>query len=352
VACGRIARAHAAAYKRESRVDLVACAEIVPEHLTSFADEFAIAGRYSDYRVMMERERPDIVSICSHHQLHAPMTIDVAAYRPRAILCEKPIALNLAEADAMMAACRAGGTLLVVGHQRRFAPQYIAAQRALAAGEVGEVVFVEGFGHPGSSLLVDSTHTVDLVRFFLGDPPADWVIGQIDARGHRQAWGQPVEDAALAWIKFRGGVRLLLGAGGAAPAAENRPREGLSPTSEWNYHHIAVHGTTGRLEVDGDAPYQDRPLVRIHRGSDIEAVPLVDPYNAEDGLLPFVREVSALVDCLERPGLRHPLEAPSARATLEVLMAIYESSRRRELIQLPLEIGDNPLITMLQEGVV
>lgn len=352
IACGGIAHAHARAYQQDSRVELVACAEIDPERLASFADEFAIPARYTDYHEMMERERPDVVSVCSHHHLHAPMTIDAAAHKPRAILCEKPIALNLAEADAMIAACRAAGTLLVVGHQRRFAPQYIVARQALAAGKIGDVVFVEAFGHPGSSLLVDSTHTVDLVRCFLGDAPAEWVIGQIDARGHRRAWGQPVEDCALAWVGFQNGVRLLLGAGSAPPAETDGPRVGLAATDEWNYHRIAVHGTEGRLEIDGDAPYEGRPLVRIHRGPAVESVPLADPFDAAGGILAFAREVSVLVDCLDDPAQRHPLEAASARATLEILMAIYESSRRRQAVRLPLDVTDNPMMTLLEEGVI
>jgi predicted dehydrogenase len=329
---------------------LAACAEIEPGRLATFADQFDIAGRYTDYAEMMDWERPDIVSICSHHHLHAPMTIAVAGYRPKAILCEKPIALSLGEADAMIAACRDASVLLVIGHQRRFAPQYMAAREAIVQGRIGDVTSVEAFGHPRSSLLVDSTHTVDLVRYFLGDPQADWVIGQIDARERREGWGQPIEGCALAWIAFRGGVRLLLGAGSVLPDGPDRPRDGLCSTSEWNYHRITIHGTTGRLEVDGDAPYDGRPLVRIHRGAAIEEVPLSEPHDIDGGVRPFAREIAALVDCLEAPGLRHPLEATSARATLEVLMAIYESSRRREAIRLPLAIADNPFISMLDEG--
>jgi len=240
----------------------------------------------------------------------------------------------------------------VVGHQRRFAPQYLAARAVLDEGGIGEILSVEAFGHPGASLLVDSTHTIDLVRYFLGDPLGEWVIGQIDTRSHRHAWGQPVEDGALAWIKFHNGVRALLGVGSAPPAHPGDPRDPLSPTVDWTYHRITVHGTTGRLEIDGDAPYQGRPLVRIHRGAEVDAVPLADRYDANGGLLAFAREVAATIDCLDDPGLRHPLAAESARGTLEVLLAIYESSRRRQLVRLPLDTTDNPLITMLEEGVI
>jgi predicted dehydrogenase len=352
IGCGRVSRGHAAAYAQDPRVELVACADISGEASGCLGDEFAIPGRYLDYREMLLEERPEVVSVCTHHHLHAPMTIDVArTAAPRAILCEKPIALDLGEADAMIEACRAAGTMLLVGHQRRFSPQYIAAREALAGGRIGEVVSVEAFGHPGASLLVDSTHTIDLVRSFIGDPAGEWVIGQIDARQHRQAWGQPVEDCAVAWIRFQNGVHVLLGVGSVPPAVPDEPREPINPTVDGKtYHRIIVHGTKGRLEVDGDALSGDRAPVRIHRGAEVEEVFVVDPEEAGKRPSAVAREVSSLVDCLEDPGLRHPLNAESARATLEALLAVYESSRRRQAVRLPLDVEDNPLISMLNEG--
>src|SRR6266540_1030899 len=119
LATGRIARAHARGYQMVPRTEVVAAADVNPEALAGFGDEFGVPAehRYADYRDLLAREQPDIVSVCSHPPLHAPMVLAAARHRPRAILCEKPIALTLPEADAMIAACRAVGTLLVVGHQ-------------------------------------------------------------------------------------------------------------------------------------------------------------------------------------------------------------------------------------------
>lgn len=358
IGCGRMAYGHGEAYTREPRVELVACADIFPEATERFASQFAVPRQYPDFREMLREERPDIVSICTHHHLHAPMTIETAALAaPRAILCEKPIALDLRSADAMLDACDRAGTLLVVGHQRRFDRQTLAAKRALDEGRIGDVLLVEAFGHPRSSLLVDSTHTVDLVRFLLDDPRAAWVMGQIDAREHREAWGQQIEDCALAWIGFEtgsgAGARLLLGAGsiaGATPddriAIASRPVEG--PT----YHRIVLHGTEGRLVLDGDRPIDDRPLVHLHRGADCEAIYTAAAFHADPAFSAVAEEVRVLVDCLLTPGLAHPLEGRSARATLEILMGIYESSRRRQAVTLPLDVPDNALLTMLAEGVL
>ncbi len=350
-----MAHGHARAYLADPRVELVACADISDTAAGRFATEFGIPNRYADYREMLERERPDVVSICTHHQFHAPMTIETAnVAAPRAILCEKPIALDLASADAMIAACEASGTRLLVGHQRRFARQYVAAKAALAAGRVGEVISIEAYGHPRSSLLVDSTHTVDLVRYFLGDPRGAWVMGQIDAREHREAWGQQIEDCAMALVGFAGGGHLVLGAGSiAGDGADERIGISPQPVEGAAYHRIVVHGALGRLVIAGDRPVNGGPLVFLDRGGKTEVIYSAEEFDREPGFSAVDLEVSAMIDCLEQPGLAHPLEARSARDTLEILIAIYESSRRRQAVRLPLDdVPDNPLISMLAEGVV
>ncbi|MGN6030336.1 MAG: Gfo/Idh/MocA family protein [Thermomicrobiales bacterium] len=360
IGCGRMAYGHGEAYVREPRIDLVACADIFPEATARFGEQFGIPaqGQYTDFREMLRAERPDIVSICTHHHLHAPMTIETAEIAaPRAILCEKPIALDLQSADAMLDACDRAGTMLVVGHQRRFDRQTLATKRALDEGRIGEVLFVEAFGHPRSSLLVDSTHTVDLVRFLLDYPRATWVLGQVDAREHREAWGQQIEDCALAWIGFENdsgaGARLLLGAGSImGDTPEDRVSIASRPVEGPTYHRITLHGTEGRLVLDGDRPLDDRPLVHLHRGGDCEVLYSAAEFHADPDFSAVKEEVSALVDCLETPGLVHPLEGRSARATLEILMGIYESSRRRGAVTLPLDVPDNALLTMLAEGVI
>lgn len=354
IGCGRMAHGHANAYLADSRAALVACADISGETARGFAGEFGIPRWYEDYREMLAVERPDIVSICTHHQFHASMTIETASIAPpRAILCEKPIALDLKSADEMIEACRASGTLLLIGHQRRFDRQYVAAHKVIASGRVGEVISIEAFGHPRSSLLVDSTHTVDLVRFFLGDPRGEWVIGQVDAREHREAWGQQIEDCAVGLIGFQGGGHLLLGAGSIA-GDESDERISISPQPVHGptYHRLVVHGSAGRLVVDGDRPIDGQPLVHLHRGADVEVVFSADDYAREPGYSAVNQEVAVMIDCLLQPDLQHPLAARSARDTLEILIAIYESSRRRQAIRLPLHVDDNPLISMLGEGVI
>ena len=355
IGCGRMAHGHARAWNADPRAELVACADLFPEAGNAFAAEFGIPAVYTDYREMLTAERPDVISICTHHHLHAPMTIDAANLAtPRAILCEKPIALDLVEADAMMAACKAAGSRLIVGHQRRYDRQTQPVKAALDAGRIGDVLFVEAFGHPRSSLLVDSTHTVDLVRYFLGDPRGAWVLGQIDAREHRSAWGQHIEDCAMAWIGFDNGTKLLLGAGSVmGDSAEDRISISPAPITGGTYHRIVIHGSEGRLVLNGDRPNDNGPLVTLHRGECTEVLYSASDFESDPTWSSVDAEVSALLDCLDQPGLPHRLEAESARATLEILMGIYESSRQRRAVRIPQDDpADNALISMLAEGAV
>lgn len=351
IACGRISRAHARGYMAIPNIELAACADISSEALEKFGSEFNVPPqkRYLDYNEMLCHEKPDLVSICSLHDLHASMTIDTAAYKPKAILCEKPIALSLSEADAMIDACKRSGTLLIIGHQRRFSSQYITAYQALEAGEIGELQSIETHGHPGCSLMVDGTHTIDLIRWYAGEAPINWVFGQIDASEHRSAWGSAVENAALILFRFASGVRAIMTLGSHFSPEREPKRDPIWPdVPPGTYHQITLRGTEGQIEIDGDAQVEGRPWVRLVRNGAVEEIPLLqedeDKRKATHALV-----IQAMLDSIET-GVPHTLEASSARATLEVLMATYESSRRRAVVELPLEVSENPLFDMLDRG--
>jgi predicted dehydrogenase len=348
VACGRISSAHAHGYQANN-IPITACADINQDAVNAFGERFGVPPekRYLDYNEMLDKERPEIVSVCSHHQLHSPMTVDAAKYKPLAIFCEKPIALSLGEADAMINGCNEVGAVLVIGHQRRFSPQYVSAYNALKSGAIGELVSMEAHGHPGTSLLVDGTHTIDLLRWFADDLPVNWVLGQIDSRTHRSAWGSLVEDATISIFNFSNGIRTTLTFGGAhLTKDEGKYFEPLWKDVEGgNYHHIILRGTEGQIEIDGDAPTPNRPWVRLVKNGAVEELALPKLPS------PHGEIVRLMIESIET-GSRHLLDASSARATLEVIMAVFESSRKRSVIQLPLIIKENPLFEMIKQGVL
>ena len=101
VGCGGISRAHAAAYSHLSSTSLVAVCDNNPDNLQQRADENDVPGRYTDFTEMFEKEKLDLVSICTHAPLH-PTVAMAAADAGTHVLSEKPLALDLESADRMI----------------------------------------------------------------------------------------------------------------------------------------------------------------------------------------------------------------------------------------------------------
>ena len=120
IAAGRIAREHGRGWAECEHTEIVAIGDAHPEALASYAADFNVPNTYLDYREMLDKEDLDIVSVCSWDPQHAEMTIAACSRRPKAVLCEKPMAISLGEAEAMVIAAARSQVKLAIGHQRRF----------------------------------------------------------------------------------------------------------------------------------------------------------------------------------------------------------------------------------------
>ena len=181
IGCGRMARGHMRAYK-ELGIPIVAGADISEEALKAFHEETSAGGLYTDYRRMLDEVRPDLVSIVTAEQLHCPMVVAAAERGIPGIVCEKPMAMDLAEADQMLAACQASGSKLTISHQRYYMPQYTRARELVAAGAIGRVISAEASLRAGC-LMTDGTHTIHMLLALLGDPQVTHLLAQVD--GHQ-----------------------------------------------------------------------------------------------------------------------------------------------------------------------
>ena len=135
IGCGGIAGCHASAYRNDARMTLVAGADPREGRRTKFQADFGVPV-YASAQEMLDRERLDVVSICTPHPMHHAMTLLAAEAGAKAILCEKPIAMNLTEADEMVRVCKQQGTRLIVGHQRRFQPLHLGVATPVRNGEI------------------------------------------------------------------------------------------------------------------------------------------------------------------------------------------------------------------------
>lgn len=344
---GKIAYAHMHGYLSTENIDqitVVAGADPNEKARQKFAQEFGLKNIYIDYHELLEKEKPDIVSICTWPPLHLEMVEASANAGVKGIVCEKPMSVTLGEADRMLEAVQRAKSILIVGHQRRLHPRYTKAWEMIKDGIIGRLVQVTAIC--GGDLLTDGTHSVDLIRFMNDDIPAEWVIGNIDMRDRgdidasansfgfqdwnrsRTRYGHQVETGASAIIHFSNGVRGTLETGICA-------RQG--------YQRMWIYGSEGFIEISGDHRVGDEPPLRvISRKCNDWIVPELPSVN------PIAREIGLLVESIET-GKIHPLDGSSARATQEILMAIFESARIRGRIDLPLTIKEHPITLMLNK---
>jgi predicted dehydrogenase len=318
IGAGSIGGAHAEGYNRVEVIELVACAEVDDERGKRFAERFGIPRVYSDYREMLDEERPDIVSICTWHPLHAEMTIAAAARQPRAIICEKPMATSLGEAEEMMIACQRNQVKLATGFQRRFLGAWTKAKELIAAGAIGKPERVSHTRRTG--LLNATSHGLDCMRYILGDPEVEWVFGQVERKTDRYERGVRCEDCVAGFLMFEGGIQGTF-------------QTDLIDDDKWAF----VQGTEGMIDFDDG-------WIRYFNGEtggwkDVE-VERVDCMAAQ---------AKELVDWIEGRCV-HRNQAENGLWTMHVMMGVYESARCHEVVRLPLQTRANPLDLMVESG--
>ena len=143
VGCGDISRKRVAPALRDSAsCELVAVSRARAELAESFAHEFGARRWYSDWRELLSDREIDAVYIATPVHLHAEQTI-AAAEAGKHVLCEKPMALNVADCDRMIAACRANNVKLGVAYYRHFYPGVRRVKELVDSGELGVPVIVQ-----------------------------------------------------------------------------------------------------------------------------------------------------------------------------------------------------------------
>lgn len=174
-------------WSNRPNIEVVGLADPDPEGRAQHAAEAGAARSYGDFREMLRKEKPDLVSIgprwTVHHKQYLLACAEIGAHG----YLEKPIATNLAEADAMVAAIESKGLRWAIAHQKRMCPApQLCKKLIFEEGLIGDVLELRGRGKEdhragGEDLIVLGTHIFDLMFFFMGRPT--WCASSVSVDG-------------------------------------------------------------------------------------------------------------------------------------------------------------------------
>jgi predicted dehydrogenase len=163
---------HAAAYVACPDTELVAVCDQDETKLNRCGERWGIAARYRDFAQMLDEQQPEIVSVCTPDATHyALIRTALAHHSVRAVFAEKPIALNLEQADELINLSASRGVTFAVNYSRRHAPGFQRLREMIASGQLGSIRAVSGYYTKGT--LHNGSHWFDLCNFLLGP------IGQV-----------------------------------------------------------------------------------------------------------------------------------------------------------------------------
>ncbi|NYT64245.1 Gfo/Idh/MocA family oxidoreductase [Alcaligenaceae bacterium] len=325
VGCGRIAKRHAELLGKQQieGAGLVAVCDIIEERAVGIAEQFHVPG-FTDMHRMMREVNVDAVVVLTESGHHAQHVMELAQYGKH-IIVEKPMALTLDDADAMIRACDRARIKLFVVKQNRFNVPVVKLREAFERGRFGKLVMGTvrvrwcrpqayydqdawrgTWALDGGVLTNQASHHVDLL---------EWMMGEVDSvvAMSRTALVQiEAEDTAVVILRFRNGA---LGCIEATTAVRPKDLEGS----------ISILGETGSVEIGGFAVNEMKVWNFVDpEPGDTEVMEKysVNPPNVYGfGHQAYYRHV---VDCIVNHK-HHMVDGLEGRKSLELISAIYES---------------------------
>jgi myo-inositol 2-dehydrogenase/D-chiro-inositol 1-dehydrogenase len=333
-----ISTIHAEALKRCSGAELFAVASPSPGNAEAFASRHEIRHAVMDYRQMLAMDEIDLVVIGSPNDLHCAMTVDAAA-AGKHVVCEKPLCLNLAEADRMIAACRKAQVKLMYAEELCFAPKYVRLKQLLDSGALGQPTLIkqsEKHSGPhaahfwdamraGGGVTMDmGCHAIEFFRWMLGRPAVRSVYAQMNTSVH----GDKTigDDNAILLLEFANGVVCLAEEswtklGGMDDRAEVHGSQGVAYADLLHGNAIETYSAIGYDYAVEKAGATVGWTFTIYE----------EAWNYG-----FPQEMAHFVDCVrhDKPPL---VTGEDGRAVLEVVFAAYQSAGTGSKISLPFE---------------
>jgi predicted dehydrogenase len=328
----QIPMAIASACAASDRLEVVAGADLLPEKRAAFTAKWGVEAVYEDYLEMIEKERPDLVAICTvattalkparqapsrdfRGDAHADLTVSVSNAGVPMVFCEKAMASSMVKADAVRDACHKNGTLYNSGLLRRFNNQNHMIRKRIEDGDIGEVRGAVLFTQ--SSLLHGQSHSIDTFSHLLGDPKIKAIRGELQPRNLEIEDNMLDRDPSASFqIEYENGVQAV----------------GVPFDGTWEFEVIGSEGSIRSLNE-----FQEVLLRKAGaRGSlwDVAPDPTVTPKSSVVYLL------EDLVSAHESAGTTLG-NVDVTHQTTEACLAVAEShSRGGAWVELPMENRD------------
>jgi UDP-N-acetyl-2-amino-2-deoxyglucuronate dehydrogenase len=334
VGCGRIAKRHAELLGsgQIAHAQLAAVCDVVRAKAQGLGERFSIPY-FEDMHAMMQAVRPDVVVVLTESGRHAEHVLELARYG-RDIVVEKPMALTLDDADAMIRACDGAGVRLFVVKQNRFNVPVVKLREALEKGRFGRLVLGTvrvrwcrtqayydqdpwrgTWALDGGVLSNQASHHVDLLEWMMGD------VDSVFAKSATALVKIEAEDTAVVVLRFRSGA---LGIIEATTAARPTDLEGS----------ISLLGELGSVEIGGFAVNEIRVWKFVQ--PDAQDAKVMSDYSVNPpNVYGFGHQAyyEHVIDCI-RNDKQQLVDGLEGRKSLELISAIYESIETGKEVQL------------------
>jgi len=300
---------HAAAYAACPDTKLVAVCDQDRAKLNSCVAQWKTASPHNDLTQMLDACQPQIVSICTPDTSHFELVqIALKHSAVMAVLVEKPLAMNLGEANDLIELSGAYKKVLAVNYSRRYAPGFQRLNKIIESGDLGEIQLVSGLYTKGT--LHNGTHWFDLALFLFGPVSSVTAVDRLS-----EAEEDPTLDVVL---KFGSGISAYLHA---------------CDTSAYSIFEMDIIGSRGRVRiVDSGFTIEYHQVTKSGFGAGYKKLLLHEEINGDLGeALPVA--VANLVQCL-REGSSPLCSARDARQALEVGFSAMQAAQTGQAVVL------------------
>ena len=332
IGCGSIAKyRHLPEYQAQSNVDIIAVCDVAPERAQAMAQTYG-ANAYTDYIDLLNNKEINAVSICTPNIFHSPMTI-AALQAGKHVLCEKPMATTIEEAEQMNEAANQSGKKLMIGHNQRFVPSHQKAKKMIERDELGNIYsFRTSFGHRGpEAWSIDGkdswffkkdqavlgamgdlgVHKADLIRFLLGEEIIE-VGAFVETSAKKQT---NVEDTAVCLLRTESGIIGTLAA-------------------SWSYlkedNSTVIYGEKAVLRLEDDPTYS---LIVHHSDGRMETFQLGQIQSNDEGGQHDSGVIKTFINSIVND-TDPPITGIEGLKSLKVILAAMESNTTKKIIRL------------------